>query len=53
MSARPAVDAVRAVEVPDGTIAVHLAARQTDHAGTIMGTRGARLVVDLVREAVA
>ncbi|WP_076258887.1 alpha/beta fold hydrolase [Intrasporangium flavum] len=30
-----------------------VAARQTDHAGTIMGPEGARLVADLVREAVA
>ncbi|WP_323101611.1 alpha/beta hydrolase [Intrasporangium sp. YIM S08009] len=30
-----------------------LAARQTDHAGTIMGPEGARFVADLVREAVA
>jgi pimeloyl-ACP methyl ester carboxylesterase len=30
-----------------------VAARQTDHAGTIMGPDGARLVADLVREAVA
>ena len=30
-----------------------VAARRTDHAGTIMGTGGARLVADLVKEAVA